>query len=659
MSWHRISASPVNGKWLLVILGGLLLAVVSGPQAQQSIRLRMQTATVGGGSNPVAASRMAGNSATLPDPTLSIVGAGTIPTRTTSCGATIAAYTGTAGTINTRIGTCNSGEVVNLGAGTFTLSTGITFNGTSSVTLRGAGPNSTFLIINANDGCGGKSGMICIKSNSGLDPDSPGNTANWTAGYAKGTTSLTLSSTANLAAGSIILLDQIGDNGDADPGNDVYVCDTSPGCTQNGSGSTGERQQGELHKVVSVSGTTVVITPPLLMPNWRSAKSPRAMWSTGAPITGVGIEDLSVSFTSATNAAFAISFFTATDSWVKNIRTVNKTSPNGFGKHVNFFTSAFNTVRDSYFFGCGNGGSCAADNYGIDHYYSCFELVENNIFQRMEVPLMNEQRACGNVFGYNYTINNLFDSANTLTTWMQASGHDHGTGDNFNLYEGNDGNGSVRENYFGTAFFTTDFRNRWSGWEPANLQNQSVPYHNYARSRFNNIVGNVLGTNGYHTTYETAAGGSDVNCVLSIFALGLGGNCENGGFSVFPTNDANVKPSLLRWGNYDLVNDATRFVSAEVPTAIANYANALPGSQTLPNSLYLSAKPSFFGSHTWPPIGPDVTGGDVTGSGTSVNAGLAGHVYRIPARICFEDVMGGVFGDTTAKPFIGWNGGGC
>jgi dTDP-4-amino-4,6-dideoxygalactose transaminase len=30
---------------------------------------------------------------------------------------------------------------------------------------------------------------------------------------------------------------------------------------------------------------------------------------------------------------------------------------------------------------------------------------------------------------------------------------------------------------------------------------------------------------------------------------------------------------------------------------------------------------------------------------------VAGHAYRIPARKCFEDVMRGTFGDTTAKAF--------
>lgn len=57
----------------------------------------------------------------------------------------------------------------------------------------------------------------------------------------------------------------------------------------------------------------------------------------------------------------------------------------------------------------------------------------------------------------------------------------------------------------------------------------------------------------------------------------------------------------------------------------------------------MSAKPSFYGSTAWPSIGPDVSGGTISNVG--------GHVKRIPARICFEDVMGGTFSDATPKTF--------
>src|SRR5438132_10182725 len=73
---------------------------------------------------------------------------GGIPHRTNQCGATIAAYTGSAERINDAIRACHQagGGVVQLAAGTFSLSTTITFITTGpevvaqNVTLRGAGP---------------------------------------------------------------------------------------------------------------------------------------------------------------------------------------------------------------------------------------------------------------------------------------------------------------------------------------------------------------------------------------------------------------------------------------------------------------------------------------------------------------------------------------
>jgi len=92
----------------------------------------------------------------------------------------------------------------------------------------------------------------------------------------------------------------------------------------------------------------------------------------------------------------------------------------------------------------------------------------------------------------------------------------------------------------------------------------------------------------------------------------------------------------MRWGNYDTVTGTSRFVAGEVPSGLSLYANPVPADNTLPPSLYLSSKPLWWGSTPWPAIGPDVTGGNVSGAG--------GHVYKIPARVCYETVMGGTFG---------------
>jgi hypothetical protein len=92
----------------------------------------------------------------------------------------------------------------------------------------------------------------------------------------------------------------------------------------------------------------------------------------------------------------------------------------------------------------------------------------------------------------------------------------------------------------------------------------------------------------------------------------------------------------MRWGNYDTLNAAVRFVPAEVPSALsgaqAAYSAPVP-SQVLPASMYLSGKPGWWpSSKVWPPIGPDVTGGNIPNVG--------GHAYTIPSQDCYT-AMGG------------------
>ena len=85
---------------------------------------------------------------------------GGIPSRTTNC-ATLSPGA-TTSQINSAIASCPSGQVVLLSAGTYTISGGIAFNGTSNVTLRGAGPTKTILNFSGGDSCGGLGGDICM-----------------------------------------------------------------------------------------------------------------------------------------------------------------------------------------------------------------------------------------------------------------------------------------------------------------------------------------------------------------------------------------------------------------------------------------------------------------------------------------------------------------
>jgi len=532
---------------------------------------------------------------------------GGIPTRTTICatlnpGATPAQ-------INSAIASCPAGQVVFLTAGTYNISGGITFNGQSNVTLRGAGPDKTFLVFSGSNGCGGLGADICVINPTGYGPGGflpAGNTANWTAGYAKGTTQITLGNVAGLSAGSIIVLDQLDDTSD---NGGVFVCQTNPGCATENPGGQGRSGRGQMQfvRVTAIVGNVLTITPGLYMPNWRSSQSPGAWW-TGPQAESDGVEDLSMDHTNTTGNS-GVYFFNAHNGWLKNVRSMNAKR-----NHVWLYQSAHIQVQDNYFYGTQNA---ASQSYAIESYGSADNLVQNNIFQHVTAPMVIDNTE-GTVFAYNYSTDDYYN----VSGWMIPSIVIHAGGVGMILFEGNDGSGLEADAIHGTSDFVTGFRNVWLGWEPGKTQ-QTVPVHLYAFHRYFNLLGNVLGRTGTHTQYEDAAP-SGTNGDASIYTLGWSGNEST--FTGVP-DDTLVKTTLMRWGNYDVVTGTSRFVVSEVPSVLSQFANPVPPNNILPASLYLSAKPSWFGSGTWPPIGPDVTGGqDPTG-----------HAYNIPSKLCYNN----------------------
>jgi len=257
-------------------------------------------------------------------------------------------------------------------------------------------------------------------------------------------------------------------------------------------------------------------------------------------------------------------------------------------------------------------------------------LIENNIFQHMPAGILSDSTA-GLVAGYNFDI----DHAYTVSTWQQAGHYLHGVGTSMNLREGNNSDGLTADNIHGTHSQETMFRNQFTGLDPGKTQ-QTVPILLYTHSREFNVIGNVLGTAGYHSNYEdsilnTLFGNSE----RSIYVLGFCENvdlisllsCSVNGTTML--NDSLTASTLFRWGNYDVATGTVRWNASEVPTAATPYVNGnpVPASQSLPASFYLSSKPSWWGTTPWPAIGPEVTGG--TGPG--------GHSYAIPAQTCYNN----------------------
>lgn len=527
----------------------------------------------------------------------------------------------TAAQINTALANCPDGRVVKLSAGTYNLSSGITFDGRSNVTLRGAGPDATFLVFTGDDACLGQHTTVCIGANDlgYYGPGSPTHTANWTAGYAQGATVITLSSTTGLSVGMFIVLDQLDNT--SNPGTDIFVSSSSS-FTDEGGGGYGRpsRQQRQMVRVTAINGSSVSISPGLHMPNWTASKSPGAYWGNSGSLShGNGVEDLSIDGKNS-GAATLVEMIYTYDSWAKNVRGVWGPAPRAY---VALYGSAHCTVRDCYFFGSTDelsmGGS---QHYGVDVTNGFDHLIENNIIQHRTTPFI-ANGGSGTVWGYNFAINDYYPIS---PAWMQASNYSHEAGNGMILEEGNQAVGIKGDIIHGTSNLFTFFRNYSIGWETGK-DAETDPVMCYSYNRYWNFVGNVLGQPGYHTTYQ-GTGGSK-----TIWGLGIPGN-------TVPA-DPVVAATTMRWGNYDVVSGAAKWVASEVPSAIAKYPNPVPASQILPASFYLASKPAWYGNNGWPSIGPDVNGG--TGPGN--------HVRRIPARVCFEDVMHGMAGDSTPRTF--------
>ncbi|MGZ3743176.1 MAG: hypothetical protein ACXWRE_03620 [Pseudobdellovibrionaceae bacterium] len=534
---------------------------------------------------------------------------GGIPNRSTVCatlnqGATLAQ-------INNAISNCPSGQVVSLTAGKYNLGAGMIIL-KSGVSLRGAGANQTKLYFTDRGNCGGIPGVICLSGNyiNGGYGGTPQNTANWTAGYAQGSTVLTFSSTANLAVGDLVLLDQLDDTADS---SGVYVCGTGGVCSYTDAGGDGrpKRFQRQLVTVKAIMGTQVTIDQPLHMPNWRASQSPQARWSGARTDSGMGVENLSIDVTAistidGTHSSIAV--LGVTNSWVKGIRSIGADR-----SHMQIYQSSRITVRDSYFYG--TSGTGGLTSYGIESFgASCDLLIENNMVQHNTVPFTIDDGGSNVVYGYNFTIDNL----RAPDTLMSASFWTHSPGTAMILYEGNSGLGLTSDNWYGTTHFFTLFRNHFFG-DPAKTEHTS-PILVAAYSRFFNFVGNVLGRPNYYNTYETA---DATGCVdTGIWCLGFS-------FAYGGVTDAQTRPRALRWGNYDTVTGTSRFLASEVPSGLSQFSNSVPTSQVLPTSFYLAAKPSWFGNVAWPAVGPDIAGGNIDG--------YAGHAYKIPARLCWEN----------------------
>ena len=401
------------------------------------------------------------------------------------------------------------------------------------------------------------------------------------------------------------------------------------------------RQIFQAVKVVSGCSSTctgngpfaITISPGLYLPA-DSGMNPGIWWPT--QVTSDGIENLLLdqsANTGGNTGTGGIVFYDCFGCWAQGVAEWN-----AWLNHVWIFQSAQVTVQNSYFYGVQSGGGI--ESYGAESYLASNNLIQNNIFQQISAPFMAGPTE-GTVVAYNYALNDPSGAATILSAMLWAT-HDV---NQYSLFEGNIGPQGRADSTFANGDFNTFFRNRFLGADFADGQQKTGYTYSVGLefwNRFYNLVGNVLGTSGYHNTYESSVnvcGSSCQNPSTSIYVFGFSGastqSCANPSYC---PPDPNVATTVMRWGNYDTVNASVRFVGSEVPSGLPQYANAVPASEGLPASFYLSSQPSWWSfpngtSTPYPAIGPDVTGGNLPNVG--------GYAYMNPAENCYANVMGG------------------
>lgn len=260
------------------------------------------------------------------------------------------------------------------------------------------------------------------------------------------------------------------------------------------------------------------------------------------------------------------------------------------GEHVSLAHSFRCEIRDSYVHharSINQGGGA----YGISlSSASSDNLIENDIAVHLNKPIVMNRSGGGNVVAYSY----VDDAYSTSFAGWQESALDgnHQTFSHHDLFEGNWATNLGADSTHGNCGWHTFFRNHAPG------RNSSPPAPDQGNVRAVGVdgfvrgmafVGNVLllqpfEVNGYLPAYECT---SNRLCMRGAAVFRLGANVgEYGGF-----DDGTAARTTYRHGNYDPV-------SGEVVWDPAVAARALP------DSLYLSGKPSFFGDRTWPWVNP-------------------------------------------------------
>lgn len=385
------------------------------------------------------------------------------------------------------------------------------------------------------------------------------------AGATKGSTTITTSAAHGWSAGNYIFIDQLEDPSGNPP---IDLTGGEGECTACAS-RTG-RPIGQIVKLIApTSGTTATLEIPLYK---TYDKTPQAVKMSGIT-TGAGLEELTLDSTAAcANANYGvIHMANAVNCWILNTE-ISRVCRTG----LQMLNTYRNTIRGIKI----HDAQTYSSNGGYGFWMmgaNSANLIENSTFYNMLTGIIYVGAVGGNVFGYNYFTlmhNNDYPTAG----WLGMASH--GTEPWMNLFEGNyvDGNLMGGDYAWGGAAYSTYFRNRVKQ-KTSGLTNTMVNLSFGSNDYYMNIVGNVLGTASNENRYETA-------------------DLYDGNKSIYFFGSTAAKNSTLRHGNWDSYTARGGANGIVLDPSIAD--------QNIPLSLYLTAKPGWWGDGAWPAIGPDL-----------------------------------------------------
>ena len=585
--------------------------------------------------------------------------------------------------INNAIGSCPSGQVVYLNAGNFTVNNYILVNNSitlrgagASVTIltktNGAKPR-TNTVVNGTNGVltpvdpstytYDAQPIIIVGPSRYPGPDNS-TSQNLTADGAQGSNSITVANASGFAAGQFVLLDELSgaswqpvpsgfgcsdnlvstpcppevwagdrlvwnmhypeqqyqdDNGNS---NASGPYDTTPGtfpaamgwfCRTNPNGDG--RCTNETKQIASVSGNTITFTSPLAI-SYRVSHSAQLTRYTltgsqstanSIPVTNAGVENL----TMVGGADGELRFENAAYSWAKNVEVTQ-----WIGEGVAITGSFRVELRDSYIH-TGSWPEPGGAGYAISLADGTSEvLIENNISIDVNKEMVARSSGAGSVVAYNY-MDNSWDYNSPI--WVEVGANaSHMAGPHHVLFEGNYSQNFDSDYTHGNAIYLTVFRNWLSGKRRDFTDTQNVRAAGLASwSWWDSFVGNVLGNANsttankwYLTDPSMACDSTGNNCAGGVanWEPGTGDIWELGydpeRWGQVP--EPQTLSTVIRDGNWDFLTGTQHWYTT-------------PGGFTIPNSMYLTSVPAFFGSNTWPWTNP-----------------ATGAIYTLPAKARYD-----------------------